>query len=88
MIKLMDNPIEIIEIDFEGAKLPAYFVSGGEGKHPTLMAMGGFDSTLEEVYCWIGTIASEYGWNCLIFEGPGQWGAWKLNPELIFRSRL
>ena len=85
MIKLMENPIENIEIDFEDAKLPGYFISGGEGKRPTLIAMGGFDSTMEEVYCWIGAKASEYGWNCLIFEGPGQWGALKLNPGLIFR---
>ncbi len=40
---------------------------------------------MEEVYCWIGAKAAEYGWNCLIFEGPGQWGALKNNPGLIFR---
>jgi pimeloyl-ACP methyl ester carboxylesterase len=85
MITLMDNPIESIEIEFEDAKLPAYFISGGEGKRQTLIAVGGFDSTLEELYCWIGANAAQYGWNCLIFEGPGQWGALKLNPGLIFR---
>ena len=85
MIKLMDNPIETVEIDFEGAKLPAYFISGGKGKRPILIAMGGFDSTMEEVYCWIGTKTAEYGWHCIIFEDPGQWGALKLNRGLIFR---
>ena len=85
MIQLMDNPMESLDIDFEGAKLPAYFVSGGEGRRPTLIALGGFDSTMEEVYCWIGTAAAEYGWHCLIFEGPGQWSALKLNPGLRFR---
>ena len=85
MVQLMDNPIECLDIDFEGAKLPAYFVSGGEGKRPTLIALGGFDSTMEEVYCWIGTAAADYGWHCLIFEGPGQWSALKLNPDLRFR---
>lgn len=85
MIKLMDQPIEILEIDFEESKLPAYFVSGGKGKRPTLIAVGGFDSTMEEVYCWAGVKAKEYGYNCLIFEGPGQWGALKLNPGLTFR---
>lgn len=85
MIQLMDNPIETVEIDFEDAKLPAYFISGGEGKRPTLIAIGGFDSTMEEVYCWIGAKAREYGYHCLIFEGPGQWGALKINPDLIFR---
>jgi pimeloyl-ACP methyl ester carboxylesterase len=37
------------------------------------------------VFFWIGSSAREYGWNCLIFEGPGQWGALMDNPGLIFR---
>jgi pimeloyl-ACP methyl ester carboxylesterase len=85
MIELMDRPLECVDIDFDGANLPAYFVSGGSGERPTLIALGGFDSTMEEVYCWIGSAAAEYGWNCLIFEGPGQWSALKNNPGLLFR---
>jgi pimeloyl-ACP methyl ester carboxylesterase len=85
MIQLMDHPIESLEIEFEGAKLPAYFIAGGEGKRPTLIVLGGFDSTMEEVYGWFGTVAAHYGWHCLIFEGPGQWTALKTNPGLIFR---
>lgn len=85
MIKLADHRVESLAIDFEGAKLPAYFVSGGEGKRPVLIAIGGFDSTKEEVYCWIGESAAENGWHCLIFEGPGQWGALENNPGLVFR---
>ena len=85
MIALMDVPVECVEIDFEGARLPAYFVSGGDGQRPTLIALGGFDSTIEELYCWIGAAAKAHGWNCLMFEGPGQWGALKANPGLSFR---
>ena len=85
MIALMDSPIECVEIDFDGARLPAYFVSGGDGVRPTLIALGGFDSTMEELYCWIGAVAPAHGWNCLMFEGPGQWGAVKPNPGLTFR---
>ena len=44
---LMSPPIEILEIPFEDARLPGYFVSSGEGKRPTLIAMGGFDSSKE-----------------------------------------
>jgi len=86
MTALMDSPHERMEIGFEGAKLPALFVSGGAGRRPTLIALGGFDSTLEEVYCWIGPAAIKYGWHCLIFEGPGQWGALMNNPGLTFRG--
>jgi pimeloyl-ACP methyl ester carboxylesterase len=84
MIALMDAPIECMDIDFEGALLPAYFVSGGDGQRPTLIALGGFDSTMEELYCWIGAAAPAHGWNCLMFEGPGQWSALKANPGLMF----
>ena len=85
MSALMDAPVESFDIDFEGARLPAYFVSGGDGQCPTLIALGGFDSTMEELYCWIGAAAPAHGWNCLMFEGPGQWAALKANPGLIFR---
>jgi pimeloyl-ACP methyl ester carboxylesterase len=85
MIPLAGRPIECIEVEFEGARLPAYFVSGGDGSRPTLIALGGFDSTMEEIYGWIGALAGEYGWHCFIFEGPGQWAALKANPGLIFR---
>jgi pimeloyl-ACP methyl ester carboxylesterase len=85
MIPLLVRPIEPLHIDFEGAKLPAYFVPCGDGPRPTLIAMGGFDSTMEELYGFIGCAAADYGWHCLIFEGPGQWSALKANPGLRFR---
>ena len=85
MITLMDTAVECVDIEFEKARLPAYFVSGGEGRRPTLIAPGGFDSTMEELYCWLGAAAPAYGWNCLMFEGPGQWSALKTNPGLTFR---
>jgi pimeloyl-ACP methyl ester carboxylesterase len=74
-----------VDIDFENACLPGYFISGGDGARPTLIALGGFDSTMEELYCWIGAAAPAHGWNCLMFEGPGQWGALKTNAGLTFR---
>jgi Alpha/beta hydrolase family len=85
MIPLAEHRIECLDVDFEGARLPAYFVSAGEGARPTLIALGGFDSTMEEVYGFIGEAAAAYGWHCLIFEGPGQWSALKTNPGLRFR---
>ena len=39
---------------------------------PTLIAHGGFDSTLEELYSSAAAPALERGYNCLTFEGPGQ----------------
>ncbi|MCL2059429.1 MAG: alpha/beta hydrolase [Oscillospiraceae bacterium] len=85
MIELSQRPIEKVEIEYEGAALSGYYMPSGLDNRPVLIAIGGFDSTKEEVYCWIGAIAREYGWNCLIFEGPGQWSALMDNPGLIFR---
>jgi pimeloyl-ACP methyl ester carboxylesterase len=84
-ILLMSSAPEIIEIPFGDARLPGYFIKGGEGKRPTLLALGGFDSSMEELIHWIGFASAERGWNCLAFEGPGQWSALYLNPGLTLR---
>ena len=86
MIPLSDRRIERVGIAYGDSRLPGYFVSAGAGPRPTLIALGGFDSTKEEVYCWIGSVAAERGWHCLIFEGPGQWGALMDNPGLVFEA--
>lgn len=65
--------------------LPGYFLSGGPGKRPLLLAIGGLDSTGGEVVQWMGRAAAARGWHCLVFEGPGQRGALHLNPGLVFR---
>jgi len=85
MLEVTNQPIERVGIPFEKAVLPGYFVPSKEAGRPTLIAIGGFDSTAEEVYCCIGAAARAYGWNCLIFEGTGQWGALLDNSGLVFR---
>lgn len=82
---LLDRPVEPVGIPFEGVELPGYFVRGGPGRRRTLIAMGGYDSSGEEVYHWIGAAGTERGWNVLIFEGPGQRGALHLYPALRLR---
>jgi pimeloyl-ACP methyl ester carboxylesterase len=78
-------PVEPIYIPFQGHKLPGYFVRSRLSPAPTLIAHGGFDSTAEELYHWIGIHAAARGWNCLIFEGPGQWGPVFDKPPLLMR---
>ena len=51
---------------------------------PTLVAHGGFDSTLEELYSFAAAPALERGYNCLTFEGPGQGGVIR-NQKITFR---
>jgi pimeloyl-ACP methyl ester carboxylesterase len=72
--------VEPIEIPYEQSTLPRYFyssnntMSSSKQKQPTLIAHGGFDSTLEELYTAAAAPALERGYNCLTFEGPGQGG--------------
>ena len=81
--KLFSPPIESIEIPYEGTTLPGHFYRLNENTNndtatplprPTLIAHGGFDSTLEELYTFAAAPALERGYNCLTFEGPGQGG--------------
>ena len=70
--------IERIEIPYEQTTLPGYFYCVRDNSNnqlkPTLIAHGGFDSTLEELYTSAAAPAIERGYNCLTFEGPGQGG--------------
>jgi len=84
MTYLSEREIEHIEIIFDKSALPGYFIPSGTENGPTLIAIGGFDSAAEEIYYLIGSEAASYGWNCLIFDGPGQWGALMDNPGLVF----
>jgi dipeptidyl aminopeptidase/acylaminoacyl peptidase len=76
---LFSPPFEPIEIQYEGTTLPGYFYrvdnnDDRDAPRPTLIAHGGFDSTLEELYSSAAAPALERGYNCLTFEGPGQGG--------------
>jgi pimeloyl-ACP methyl ester carboxylesterase len=82
---LFSPRIEVVEIPFREARLPGYFLSTGKGRRPTLIALNGADSSNEELIHWIGFAAIARGWNCFVFEGPGQWNALQMNPGLFLR---
>ncbi len=73
-IALLDTPVEVIRFPYEGTTLPAYFyqVDDSGAPRPTILALGGFDSTGEELYFFAVAAALRRGYNCLAFEGPGQ----------------
>ncbi len=84
---LFDPPIEILEIPYEDIYLPAYFVPGGSdgAPRPTLLLMGGFDSSVEELYYFSGAAGARRGYNVLQFEGPGQRTTAHLHPGSYYR---
>jgi dienelactone hydrolase len=74
-----------VGIPYEGIELEGYYLnSSGDQPGPTLLAHGGYDSTVEELFFTVGEAARRRGWNCLIFEGPGQGTALRVN-KLPFR---
>jgi alpha-beta hydrolase superfamily lysophospholipase len=73
-----------IEIPFEAGALPGYFCSGGPGRRPLVISVGGYDSTAEESYLWNGGAAVARGYHAVIFDGPGQ-GALLLERGQPFR---
>lgn len=86
-IPFLKDKLSTVEIPFEGAKLPGYFASpeGAKGRHPTVLVLTGFDGTAEELYFQAACPGLSRGFNIMMVEGPGQVGAMRLNPELVFR---
>lgn len=71
---LMRPAIEKLEIPFENSTLPAYFLHAGNGDapRPTIVHVNGYDSNLNEMYFAHGPAAIRRGYNCVLFDGPGQ----------------
>src|SRR5262249_46959292 len=65
---------ERIAVPYGSHHLNAVYFPGGAGSElrPLILACGGFDSTMEELYFVIAAGAVGRGYSVLIFEGPGQ----------------
>jgi len=65
---------EYFSAPYENGRLRALYlpVRAGSEKKPLVMAVGGYDSILEEKYAVIGKAALDRGYSVLIYEGPGQ----------------
>jgi pimeloyl-ACP methyl ester carboxylesterase len=87
--KLFDPQIEPVSIPYENGKtLPGYFMrAAADGlPRPTVMLLGGGDSTCEEMYDFGGGAAAvRRGYNALLWEGPGQVGAFAADKTLTYR---
>ena len=66
--------VDRANIPYEGTSLPGYFYRVDDSQTPrqTLIALGGFDSTGEELYFFAAAAALQRGYNVLAFDGPGQ----------------
>ncbi len=73
-VELSGLCVERVRIPYEGTTLPGYFYRVDDSRVPrrTLLSLGGFDSTGEELYFFAAAAALQRGYNVLTFEGPGQ----------------
>jgi dienelactone hydrolase len=62
-----------VEVPYENASLPAYFVSGrGAGRRPTVVLFDGMDNAKEMSVIFAGLDFAKRGINTLAIDGPGQ----------------
>jgi hypothetical protein len=84
---LFSPRIEVLDIPYSPVPLPAYFARAPHARGPnkTLIILGGFDSSGEELYFQCGVEALRRGFHIFFFDGPGQTGMMRLQPKLPFR---
>jgi pimeloyl-ACP methyl ester carboxylesterase len=75
-----DVAVKHLHIPFEDMYLSAYLYERSE-EAPTLIFIGGYDSTVEELYFSGGAAAYERGFNVLLFDGPGQGEALRIQKK-------
>jgi alpha-beta hydrolase superfamily lysophospholipase len=74
---LLARPPELVQIPYAGTTLPGYFFRAAAGRkaRATIILLGGYDSTAEEMYFSAGAAALARGYHVLAFDGPGQGAA-------------
>jgi len=83
---LLAVPPDVVAIPYEDTTLPGYFfsVDASDEARPTVLLLGGYDGTAEELYFLNGAAALARGYNVLAFDGPGQ-GSTLIQQRLVLR---
>lgn len=74
-LALGNPPVLPLRIPFEGTSLPAYFIPAAgqvDTVRPLVIQVDGYDATVTDLYFASAVAASQRGYHCLIFDGPGQ----------------
>ena len=83
---LFNPPFESVLIPYEGRTLPGYFLRCDDKPRPTVLIQMGADGSAEQMYfSGGGAAALRRGYNALLFEGPGQTGAFMRDHSLHYR---
>jgi dienelactone hydrolase len=81
---LMPWMVEEISVPLEDTHIPGYLFLAAPEPRPVMIATGGYDSTLEELYFFNAEAALRRGYHCLVYDGPGQ-GSLLIEEERFFR---
>nr|WPA94130.1 esterase [uncultured organism] len=70
---LFNQPVEVLEIPFEGKTIPGYFMKpdNSNAKRPTLITLGGGDSVCEDICLLFGLNDQDRGYNIISVDLPG-----------------
>lgn len=71
-VRLMSIPMRSIDVPFENAKLPGYYLEHDAEQHPTLLMVGGGDTFREDLFYFAGYPGWKRGYNVLMVDLPGQ----------------
>jgi pimeloyl-ACP methyl ester carboxylesterase len=85
---LLAPTIELLQVPFEGWQLSGYFARPDTARapRPTVVIVGGSDSSLEQMVIAVGFAALRRGYNIFAFDYPGHRGAVHHDPSLVKRS--
>ena len=71
-IALLDRLPEPLSVPLDGATIPGWFFSAGDGARPVLVATNGYDAGMPELALGCALPALERGYHAVVFDGPGQ----------------
>jgi dienelactone hydrolase len=82
---LSEWSIEVVQIPYEKTTLEGYLLLPvGDGPHPIVVMVDGYDGTKEELYFTGAVAALRRGYGALLVDGPGQGGV-LIEQKLYFR---
>ena len=89
-LELMEFYYEVDFIEFDGLKLPYYFIAADSStrKRKTIIIISGFDGTTEESFIQSGIAALKRNYNVVCFAGPGQMDSLRFNENSYFQPNF
>jgi pimeloyl-ACP methyl ester carboxylesterase len=71
-IALLERPPEPLAVPLDGATVPGWFFSAGDGARPLIVATNGYDAGMPEQFLGCALPALRRGYHAVLFDGPGQ----------------